>query len=79
MEVVLSPNPSSSRFILQVKSMKKEPVQVMVLDASGRSIERLKSAPGDRIFFGENLTAGTYLVEVRQGNEVKTVKAIKIR
>ena len=74
---VLSPNPSNSRFNLIAHSSNREPVNVRVIDARGRVVYEVKSMPEQSITFGEELVSGLYLVEVSQGNVMKTIKAVK--
>lgn len=55
------------------------PVQLTVLDVSGR-VGYTANGVAENVFtFGQHFRPGMYLVEVRQGNEVKTVMAIKIK
>ena len=79
LEISLSPNPSSSRFRLVVHSANMQPVIVRVIDATGRSVYETKGQAEQSFMFGDNLLNGIYLIEVRQGDEVKTVKAMKGR
>ena len=78
-EVSLSPNPSRSNFALRVYSAKNETVQLRVLDVNGKVVYTAKSQPEQAFTFGNELPNGLYMVEVRQGEEVKTVKAVKMR
>ena len=79
MKVSIYPNPTGNVFNVQVKAPKQESINIRVLDVNGRTAFAAKGMPGQVLHFGEQLKAGTYLVEVRQGEEVKTVKAVKIR
>ncbi len=73
--VKLSPNPSNNQFKLILPSTDKA-ATVRVLDVNGKTLYTTKTA-SQSITFGENFAPGVYLIEVRQGNEVKTLKAIK--
>ena len=75
--IVLSPNPSSNQFTLTTHSMSKKPVFVRVLDAKGGVVNEFNGQPEQTFKFGEKLMDGIYLVEVRQGENVKTIKAVK--
>ena len=77
--VSLSPNPSSNQFTIIAHSTNIEPVSIRVIDAIGRSFYAVKAQPGQPFRFGDRLLAGSYWVEVRQGNEMKIIKAVKGR
>ena len=79
LQASLYPNPAANVFTLQVNGDSKQPVQVRVTDISGRSVYIVKGQTGQQFKFGNEFATGTYLVEVRQGNEVKTLKAIKVK
>ena len=79
MEVSIFPNPTGNVFNLNVKSASKDKIDIKVLDINGKIAYRAKGFPGQTFHFGEKLMTGTYLVEVRQGEEVKTLKAVKIK
>ena len=79
LEVSLSPNPSSSQFSLSARGSSQQPVFVRVVDANGRIVYDTKGQPGQTFTFGDNLSSGLYMIEVRQGDEIKTVKAVKIK
>ena len=79
LKVILSPNPSSDRFTLIAHSNNAKPVYIRVLDAEGRNVYSAKGIVDQSLVFGEKLSNGIYSIEVRQGDAVKTVKAVKIR
>lgn len=79
MEVSIFPNPTANLFNLKVKSPIKERISIRVLDVNGKTAFVSNCKPGQTLIFGEQLISGTYLVEVRQGNEVKTIKAVKVK
>jgi hypothetical protein len=60
-----------------VEGNSKEDVVVTVYNVSGVKIHQVKGNANRYYKFGEAWIAGTYFVEVRQGNELKTVKLIK--
>lgn len=76
-DAILYPNPTTNLFTLQIHTDNKQALQVRVTDINGRSVFTAKGTPDQSFKFGANFATGTYLVEVRQGNEVKTFKAIK--
>ena len=77
LDVVISPNPSTNIFNMIIRSNSKEAINIRVLDANGRIAYKTTGNVEQTYNFGENLANGLYLVEVRQGEKVKTVKAIK--
>ena len=77
LQVSLSPNPSSNQFMLTAHSTSTKPVTIRLIDALGRSVYHAKGNVEQSFRFGNQLSNGLYLVEIRQGDEVKTVKAVK--
>jgi len=77
MQVSVFPNPTVSDFKLQVVTAGKQAINVRIMDAQGRSIKTFVVMPYQTINVGSDLKAGTYLMEVRQGNEVKVTKLLK--
>ncbi len=73
----LSPNPSSSQFKLIAHTVNNNAIQVKVLDVNGKIIYQTKGLPEQPITFGESWISGMYLIEVRQGDEAKILKAVK--
>ena len=79
MKVSIFPNPTGKVFNVSVKAPKQESISIRVLDVNGRTAFMAKGMPGQVFHLGDQLVSGTYLVEVRQGEEVKTLKAVKMR
>jgi hypothetical protein len=77
MEVKVFPNPTTSNFNLQVITADQQEVVVRILDVQGRFIKSVKVAPYQTLNIGSELKSGSYLVEVRQGNSVKTTRVVK--
>ena len=73
----ISPNPSSNVFKLRANTAKAEAIQLRVIDVNGKVVYTAKGSPTQAFTFGEALTVGVYMIEVRQGNEVKTYKVVK--
>ena len=71
------PNPSKSTFNLQVNSIDNKDVDVNIIDFQGRIINSMVTAPNQFKVFGNELKAGVYMIEVRQGNKVKTMRVVK--
>ena len=77
LSVSLFPNPSNSSFNLQVSSTDSKDVNVNIFDLQGRKIKSMTSTPNQNTVFGNDLKAGVYMIEVTQGNLVKTMRAVK--
>jgi len=77
LEATAYPNPSDAYFSLQVKSPNKDDVEIKVFDIGGKQVAQMKGAAIETYRFGQNFVAGTYIVEIRQGNERITRKIIK--
>ncbi|MBS1609195.1 MAG: T9SS type A sorting domain-containing protein, partial [Bacteroidetes bacterium] len=77
LEATAYPNPSQTYFNLQVKSSNNSDIEIKVFDMSGKQVDQMRGAAYETYRFGNNLVAGTYIVEVRQGNEKITTKVIK--
>ena len=77
MEVKVFPNPTTSNFNLQVITADQQEVVVRILDVQGRFIKSVKVAPYQTVNLGAELKAGSYMLEVRQGNNLKTTRVVK--
>ena len=77
MQVTVFPNPSVSDFKLSVITAAKEVIHVRIMDMQGREYKGFVVMPYQTTNVGSDLKAGAYMLEVRQGNEVKTTKLIK--
>jgi hypothetical protein len=77
MVVKVYPNPTTNQFSVQVNTTATEEAVVRLLDVQGRFIKSVKVAANQTISLGSELKAGAYLLEVRQGKEVKTIRVIK--
>jgi hypothetical protein len=62
---------------LQVITAGTEAISVRLMDVQGRMLKTLKVSANQTVSIGSELKAGAYLVEVRQGNEVKTTRLMK--
>jgi len=71
------PNPSNGQFNVQLSGATSEAVNVRILDAQGRYIKAVRAAGNGVITLGSDLRAGSYLLEVRQGNNVKVTRVLK--
>ncbi len=77
MSVNVSPNPTVSDFKLQVITAGKELISVRVLDMQGRALKTFTVSPYTTIRFGNELKAGTYLIEILQGEQKTTKQLLK--
>jgi uncharacterized delta-60 repeat protein len=77
-EVNAFPNPTQQSFTLQLKGSTNKPVQVRVLDATGKLVEvKQNMASNTPLSLGAAYKAGVYYAEVIQGNTRKVVKLVK--
>ena len=77
LNVNIFPNPTSSDFKLQVITTGSESAKVRVMDLQGRTLNQITVKPYQTINLGASLKAGSYIVEVKQGNQVKSTRVIK--
>ncbi len=71
-------NFSGDQFTLYLENATNEKVSIVVFDSSGREVKRFEKENGNiPIHFGLNFKGGVYVVEVRQGNNQKTLKLVK--
>jgi hypothetical protein len=80
LEAVAFPNPSNTSFSLLVKGKTKGFVSIKVIDISGRVVERHdKGSTNNLVNLGQRLAAGSYFIEITQGDQKKTISVIKIK
>ena len=78
MSVILSPNPAVADFAIQVISPAMEKIQVRILDMQGRKLKDIIVNPYQSTRIGNDLKAGTYLIEVSQGSKRVIEKLMKL-
>jgi len=79
LNAVALPNPSNSSFTLILSGQRKNLVSVKVMDISGRVLERYdRVLANTRLRLGQRLAAGSYFIEITQGNRKKTISVIKV-
>jgi hypothetical protein len=76
-EVGAYPNPSNTDFKLNISSASSETIRVTVFDMFGRALKYFSFASKPSITLGQDLKAGVYMVEVRQGKNMKSLKLVK--
>ena len=64
---------------LVAHSSNLQPVNIRVIDSNGSNVYSTKGLAEQTFSFGDKFANGLYMIEVRQGNEVKTMKAVKSR
>ena len=77
MILCLSPNPTTKHFTLTAHSTNTQPVSIKVLDAVGKMVYATTGHAEQPFIFGEKLPNGLYIIEAKQGDDVKKVKAVK--
>jgi hypothetical protein len=77
MTMDIFPNPTTSQFNLQVISAGKEKVIVRILDIQGRLVRKFTVMPFETTTFGQDLKAGSYIIETTQGAEKLTRRVMK--
>ena len=77
MEVSVFPNPSTSSFNLLVKTSTNGTFKARVMDVLGREVTSFTGERDNTIKFGNELKAGVYMIEVREGESLKTVRVVK--
>ncbi|MDP3359332.1 MAG: YDG domain-containing protein [Lutibacter sp.] len=78
--VTAYPNPSADYFTLKLQGMLNEEMQkveVNVFDLLGRQVYTKQGNAQDSYEFGQQFQVGVYLVTVKQGNNVASLKVIK--
>lgn len=77
LEVKVYPNPSTTQFSLQVKSDRKERINMRIVNILGSKVSSREVMPNEIIRFGNDLKKGLYYVEIVQGTKKKIIKIIK--
>jgi hypothetical protein len=78
--VQVFPNPSRDNFTVNIRTGNAaEKISVRLFDAAGRVVEMKNNISGSRVLrIGNNLKAGIYIAEIRQGNSSRQLKLMKI-
>ena len=73
------PNPSTNYFTLNIQTGNdKEKISVRLIDVAGRVMETRNNLSGSQVIkIGNNLKAGLYIAEIRQGNSTRQIKLLK--
>jgi len=80
LNVSVNPNPSSNSFALRIETKSNASITVTITDNFGQVVERYERITALNVLrFGDNLKTGIYFVEIRQGEQRKTLTVLKIR
>lgn len=80
LKVTVMPNPSTSYFTLKLESKYDKPVNLRVMDESGKVVDaRSKLGSSSIVQIGQNYSSGTYYAELIQGNKRKVVQLLKVK
>ena len=77
--ISLSPNPTTNQFTLTAHNSNTQSVSIRVLDAVGKMVYATTGNAAQPFRFGNSFANGLYMIEVKQGEEVKMIKAVKGR
>src|SRR5262249_41808803 len=77
--VQVFPNPSRNYFTLDIQTMNStDKISIRVIDIAGRVVEAKENLHGSQALrIGNNLRAGMYFVQIRQGDNVEQLKLLK--
>lgn len=78
-DVTAYPNPFSNNFKIDINTSYEDSIEVKVFDMLGRAIENRVSSITDLDSqeIGEGYTSGVYIVIVKQGDNIKTLRMMK--
>jgi hypothetical protein len=80
LKVTVMPNPSTTYFTLKLESKYETPVNMRVMDGTGRVVDaRTKIGSNSSLQIGHNYSSGTYYAEMIQGTTRKVVQLIKAK
>jgi len=74
-ELKAYPNPFVSNFTLSLSNENLE-TNIAIFDMTGKMVQAFKTSDNE-VNVGENLTAGVYLVNITQGQEIKNIRVVK--
>lgn len=79
LQIIVTPNPSPGQFVGLVKSKSNDNISVRILKQNGTVVKTIGNVRPYQLFlFGNELRRGTYFLEAKQGNEIKTTKILKL-
>jgi len=71
-------NPAVMYFNVLVESNRNDEFEMKIYDIMGRQVQTVRGTPGTPIRIGEAFMKGHYILEVKQGNNYKTLTIVKI-
>jgi CHRD domain-containing protein/HYR domain-containing protein/type IX secretion system substrate protein len=77
--VQVYPNPSRNYFTLDIQTMNNtDRISIRIIDITGRVVEARENLLGSQALrIGNNLRAGMYFVQIKQGDNVEQLKLLK--
>ncbi|MBV9988986.1 MAG: T9SS type A sorting domain-containing protein, partial [Chitinophagaceae bacterium] len=80
LKVTVMPNPSTTYFTLKFESRYETPLNMRVMDGSGRVVDaKSKIGSNSTIQIGHAYSSGTYYAEIIQGGTRKVIQLIKAK
>jgi hypothetical protein len=76
-EVSAFPNPTTTDFKLNINSSYSGAIKITVFDLMGRVVKTLLVNGKQTLTLGSEFKQGMYMIEVRQGKQVKELKVVK--
>jgi hypothetical protein len=76
-KIQVYPNPTTETFQLQLRAIAPPNSQIRLFDASGRLLEQRNISGQQSLKIGAALKAGTYLLEIRYGNQLQSERLLK--
>jgi hypothetical protein len=77
--VLVSSNPTTGQFKLQVQSTATEKIMIQITDVQGRVIEKIEGKVSSQaIYLGNGYRPGIYFARIIQGSNSKSVKLVKL-
>jgi hypothetical protein len=77
MTVSVYPNPTTTEFRINLNTHSSDVVKVRVMDMQGRMVKSYTLAASQQMSFGNDLKAGSYMVEFIQGDKKKVQRLMK--
>ena len=62
---------------LKAVSTSTEVLNISMYNMVGLKVQQIRAMPGQMMRLGDHIVSGTYLIEVRQGDERAMVKVVK--
>jgi hypothetical protein len=79
LKFIVYPNPFNSSFNFELKSseIKFQKIQIKVIDLQGRVLKSWNEISDKKINIGNELKPGNYILQIRQGDKIKSTQIIK--